>query len=485
LPASYVLSRFPVPSSVRDFALGLVQQFSADEQRFFFHLLASNLINLQRNRKRNVDAWVGCEVELPCQTIDALFGTRFSWHALHQAGCISVSEYSWTRHQCKAFSVERGILDRVCGLFDLPTAVACEQSLVNLFDGQPHAPAPPPYQDPDSKLFTRQWVRDAAGLISSCIFSGDALDQHLDKVKSDSQNGELSREARITAVHRYYNDRACAQRIKFDCKALGNGFYEYRPNYRSQYSGRLTEVGGGVQSCTRDMKRAVFDSVNGVRNYDLKASQAYALLQDLEDAQIDPTWLTQYFQKPDTATAYGEKLGISKDTFKRCLYATVMGAEFSNYRDPESNSIYGALLDELEDEARAAAVMKDVHTELAAFKSGVDTWHDWLMLSPNCPYVMSNRRERTLLNECDMEFRLASEEDGGRRKRRAAAFILQGREAAYVHRLTLLAPKYGFTPISNQHDGLVTIGEIPAEAQEQAKTQSGFRYARLEEKAFC
>ena len=75
------------------------------------------------------------------------------------------------------------------------------------------------------------------------------------------------------------------------------------------------------------------------------------------------------------------------------------------------------------------------------------------------------------------------DEEPSVRKRRAAAFILQGQEAAYVHRLTALSTDYGFTPISNQHDGLVTIGEVPFEAQEQARGQSGFRYARLEEKS--
>jgi hypothetical protein len=355
--------------------------------------------------------------------------------------------------------------------------------LVNLFNGQPHAPAPPPYQDPDSKLFTRQWVRDAAGLIAVCPFNGDALDQHLAKLKSDSQSAKLPREAHITAVHRYYNDRACAQRIKYGRKALGDGLYEYHPDYRSQYSGRLSEVGGGLQSCSRVMKQAVFDGIKNVRNYDLKASQAYILLQELEDANLNANRVGEYLHTPNAATQYAKRLGIGKDTFKRCLYATIMGAQF-NDRHLEHNAIFDALLDEISDPETAARMLRNVFEVLDDLKNAVDAWHSWLLDRKCLHSIAKRKRKHWLENACGMQLCL-DEENPQDRKRRAAAFILQGREAAYVHRLTLLAATYGFMPISNQHDGLVTIGEIPAEAQERAKEQSGFRYARLEEKAFC
>ena len=65
-----------------------------------------------------------------------------------------------------------------------------------------------------------------------------------------------------------------------------------------------------------------------------------------------------------------------------------------------------------------------------------------------------------------------------------AAHLLQGREALYIHTLTTLAPKYGFEVISNEHDGLVTIGEIPKAAQAEARRKSGVRRTVLAEKPF-
>ena len=47
-----------------------------------------------------------------------------------------------------------------------------------------------------------------------------------------------------------------------------------------------------------------------------------------------------------------------------------------------------------------------------------------------------------------------------------------------------LSKKYGFEPVSNQHDGLVTLGAVPDEASAEAATLSGFVDAHLEQKAF-
>jgi hypothetical protein len=48
----------------------------------------------------------------------------------------------------------------------------------------------------------------------------------------------------------------------------------------------------------------------------------------------------------------------------------------------------------------------------------------------------------------------------------------------------MLGASSGFTPISNQHDGLVVLGEIPRAAVDQAAKASGIRYATMEEKVF-
>jgi hypothetical protein len=69
-------------------------------------------------------------------------------------------------------------------------------------------------------------------------------------------------------------------------------------------------------------------------------------------------------------------------------------------------------------------------------------------------------------------------------RRKLAAYFLQGQEAGFIHHLTILSKKYNFTVLSNQHDGLVTQGEIPAEAVIEASQLSGLKYAQLEKKNF-
>jgi hypothetical protein len=68
--------------------------------------------------------------------------------------------------------------------------------------------------------------------------------------------------------------------------------------------------------------------------------------------------------------------------------------------------------------------------------------------------------------------------------RRLAAFLLQGSEAAFIFALTALAGQFGYVVLANEHDGLVTVGEIPAQAVALARHLSGLDSAKLTEKPF-
>ncbi len=73
-----------------------------------------------------------------------------------------------------------------------------------------------------------------------------------------------------------------------------------------------------------------------------------------------------------------------------------------------------------------------------------------------------------------------------RRRARLAAFVLQGREAAFVHALAASAKEFGFVVLSHEHDGLAVQGEIPDAAIARAATAAGLPPERLvlEEKPF-
>jgi hypothetical protein len=61
---------------------------------------------------------------------------------------------------------------------------------------------------------------------------------------------------------------------------------------------------------------------------------------------------------------------------------------------------------------------------------------------------------------------------------------LQGREAAFIHHLTILGEKYDYSVVSNQHDGLGSINPIPDEAVQEAIRLSGLECAKIVEKPF-
>jgi hypothetical protein len=63
-----------------------------------------------------------------------------------------------------------------------------------------------------------------------------------------------------------------------------------------------------------------------------------------------------------------------------------------------------------------------------------------------------------------------------------SAFILQGMESYFIYTVISLSKQYGFEVISCEHDGLMTIGAIPAEAIQEAVTATSLTCCKLVEK---
>ena len=69
--------------------------------------------------------------------------------------------------------------------------------------------------------------------------------------------------------------------------------------------------------------------------------------------------------------------------------------------------------------------------------------------------------------------------------RRIIAHILQGIEAHFIAEITAFSKSFGFKVLSNQHDGLVTYGEIPDDCIAAAqKTSSLGKFGKLVKKGF-
>ena len=118
---------------------------------------------------------------------------------------------------------------------------------------------------------------------------------------------------------------------------------------------------------------------------------------------------------------------------------------------------------------------------LAPAHKVVRQWHRHLKETYDASHGGTGRGGRFVTNRVGMRF-YPEHFPKDARVRKLVAFVLQGYEAALVHTLTVLSKDYGYMPIANEHDGLITIGEIPDEAFEEAKRQVGAVRGLLKEK---
>jgi hypothetical protein len=479
---SFSLSRFPVPESVFFAIRSQLSQLEEKQRGFVLHVLVSNVLNLNKIHAHGLEGWIDLGVELPCQWIAEYFGSKFQVSAI-DPDVLTFKNHSTEKHECRSFVAAQSLLDVLLGWSPKDVEGALNEPVVNLFDGKPCGVFAP--KEWEHGIYTPKVIRAAITAFESCPFNFARLEEHLVELQ-DRVRLALNDDDRQHMERVLLNDKACAMRLRAGCKIGRDGLSCYQPEYRTSYTGRVIEVGGGAQSCSRAMKRALFEGVPGLKNYDLKRAQAFILLQELEDVGLPRDWIEKYVHTEGVNEERAAALGISKDSYKACLYATVMGALHTKHWNRRENEIYKGILDEEcdGDAARAREITLKVYGALAPLKKEVDAWHDHLMKSDGCRRVDPIwSKVRTLKNACGQHFKLEGERTD-KLARRAAAFILQGQEASFVHHLTVLGKDNGFIPISNQHDGLVVIGEIPTSAVEHAARQAGLRYATMDQKPF-
>lgn len=478
--SSYRISRFPVPLSVFLKIQPLVAGLDKNHRRLVLHVLASNVLNLNKMHRHGLVGWQDLAVELPCQTVRDLFTDKIRPKTVDQSLLI-ISPYS--EGQCQSFRASDALLDLVLNWSPASAEEASKEPTVNLFDGNAYGIRPPKPGDYDFEIEIPKVVGDAIRCFEHCPFNYSALEQHLAEFGERAQLATGDVRARLERSLR--NDLCCAARIRLGSPVGADGVHLYAPEFNASYTGRIIEVSGGTQSCSKAMKEALFRDIPDLRNYDLKAAQAWILLQELEDADLPRDWIASYLGTPDAAQVQADALGISRDAYKQCLYGTIMGSPHVWFPNAGKNETYRVILGECQgDRQRAKRKLGEVYRALAHLKREVGAWHDHLMTAPNCRHVEPTwKKVRSLKNACGQHFKLEGYR-ADKLRRKAAAFILQGQEAAFIHRLTVLGKKHRFMPVSNQHDGLVVLGEIPQAAVDLAKTSSGLRYATMEVKPF-
>lgn len=470
---SYIMSQYKVSKTSYQLIHGKLQGLLAEEKRFFLHILCSQLIDLAKGLDVS-PGWDTLGLNLPSKTLRAEFGRHWSWEKMEpkMAGLLEGSDFA--KGECRYFQVFPPLFEEIRTHLEEQLLKPDGSPAVNLFDGNAYNVAHAANGQDGAR--STKLMRDAMRVLhaTECSFNVDAIHAHLEKLKASNDPA-------------YENDRLCAQTMFAGMKREGK-LGLYIPSYSPQTSGRIGEVGGGLQSCTKAMKHAAFTGIENIHNYDLQSAHGYVLLQELKLAGIDGAWVENHLGK-GVFEQRASALNLPKRLYKKLFFATINGAshhwkdEKTSRKKPRKREKPGAIQEELLDHFKDVQAAREKFGEVVAalkpLKKIVEEYRTWL-LSPTCPHRKKTERREYILNAAGQELPTSHEEF----EQKVIANILQGRESAFIHHLTILSKKHSFTVVSNQHDGLVTLGKIPDEAKVEAGKLSGFEQPFLDIKAF-
>lgn len=462
-------------------------------RRFLAHLIDSTLSRMGRHHD-------GAEYDRGKVPVHHRFIEKHfrgaDWRALMDGYVIDVQRYDAENGVPRRFGVDERLVDRFIDAGRVRVGEASPRGSalrrrVLLMTGQPSGRQVKSDKRTGSDNAFPPLVRAAIDAIGPSPFNAEATEAHLGRLEDACR--DASGAERRRARFRLLNDERCYAALFDQRAARGAGpLWTYSPAYTVQRTGRLAQKGGGLQSCSRAMKAAAYEGVADLRNYDLKSSQPRILITLMEEAGLEAAWLRRYGAAPEAKEKAAGYVGVSVDAWKRCLCAVLMSARvpMPGQLDYSQGAIKRVLREDAGSEGlhgvygRFQRLIRDLSAELGA-------WHDFLVDT----YVEVNGKRNNadgavyVRNEVGMPMAVAGMGAPTARhelKARLAAHLLQGREVAFTHRVAAASAEAGFRVVSHEHDGLVTIGEVPAETIEEAAEGARLPVdtVAFEEKAF-
>lgn len=493
----YLQDSYPVPASVHAALVAVLtdslgREPNADEVRLVGHVWLVGALRRDQDAEGFVPIpWQVLASDAPTADLDALV----------YGGVLDMTEHSHTGGRCREWAVAPSVSEPLDAALAAATGTA---RYVNLFTGRPRRGRPVGSQRHDEARNPHPPIVTAAmDAIPLGIINLPSVEAHLARLRAAI--GEAATEGeRVSARARWLNDALCVAWIK--ARGLTPTdvahIYTYPHAWDVQKGGRIMPLkGGGAQSLSREGKAAMYADVDGVRNYDLLSSQPRILSAELDAIGIECEWLDAYLSDDRAKYAAAERVRVSVDAWKACFMAAVTGGAagipkrfelkpVTRYVAGEDVRIWRpvcAAMRTLEDEMggeRARKVWPAVRAELDELLRAIRHWHRYLCEE----WVPANRKHgrRGSYVENAAGMRLYLDDYSPRElPRKVAAFVLQGREAQFIHTLATLGPAHGFRVVGHEHDGLVTLGAIPAEAIREAQRVCGMPFAELVEKPFC
>ncbi len=462
------ISHFPVSKSVYEFVQGITEKIAPPDYCFFCHILASTFIKLKQPLKeRKFEVWVSVSSTL----FDGSKGCqdRISPKDLVCLGligsCSGSLEQSWTNYK-----ISDWILDQVTPLLDV------DDKEVDLFTGKPVKRASVSVKKNEKGVLEPPLIRDAIDAITECRFNWAAIKAVIRGRKAEMEVAKHTGDYR-NYQGKYLNDYYCFKAVRRQQPVyLEHGIFWYRPPYRTQKTGCISHLWGGLQSCSPEMKHAAYIGIPNCYYYNLRSSPSFTLKQQYEAVGLNTSWLETFLQDREVRKTYAEALGISVDDFQQAFNAAMVGSYFETEFD---DSVYRILSWTYPERADTHAALDQFLTAIAPMQ--LSRWHQLLEDEYYTFTGYKQKGKRYLHNPTGKTICVDNIQQVDR-PRELAGFVLQGQEAAFNHWICILGLKYGYQVMSHQHTGVVTLGEISQAAIDEAQAESGLQYAFLEEK---
>jgi len=492
---AYIIHTYPCIKIQLDYVNNLVKGLNNPTRHLFCHILASNLIQ-----------W-GEAAPISSVLIDRKLKGA-SWPSLFDRDLIEVTGYSEAKSKSRTYRVVDSIIINYLELSEMPLEQDLAEPGYNLINGKKANSIIKSELYDENGNKHPELIVSAINLIKNNAFNMTAIINHIANYKQamvaakellyqDPTNAKLIFNY-YNARGAYINDYSCYKVvIRQKPIKLQEDIWIYNPAYKTQMAGRISEIKGGLQSASKELK-ALASDLTGYHNYDLKSSQVNGLIQQFEIAKLDTKWLTDYRDNPQSKYEYATLVGVSIDCWKDILCSTIMGSFLPNVNKStikklEQGSDLAAIFNSLNrefcgDVEKVLLALEAYKKAIAPLKQQLTKWHNFLVKDyvdtvgyKNCKgNIYINNPTGMKLNITELK----AQNPLWKVKATLAAFILQGQEAAFIHHLTVISLKYNYKVCRNEHDGLYCKGEIPQEAVTEAGNLSGLKFAILVEKPF-
>lgn len=489
-PNGYIQDRYPAPESAVNLVSEHLEDFGPKTSHFFKHVLVST--PRSKDPKRRIPV---------CKRLirEEIRGAKPL--SLFETGLLQ----KWPYLRFKGMSRRWRIPDRFYNRFCRTIVESAGDKRYDLFTEKKTEWTFKSRKYDENNNAHPDLIQNVMDVLTTGYFNREAIEDHfngyekrikklkknLQDTQDDSSEYVQARKELRATTSRRNSDLMCWNTVlNQSSRQVSGPVYQYDLAYKPQSTGRITQIGGGLQNASGEMKAAAYSGIDSRHNYDIKASQASIFRQLLAEADLRTTFLDEYLSDPDAKHTYAEKVGLNTGTWKSALYAICMGAYLPKNIAKSDGDISLLFRQELKQENGEGDTeeLQNVYNRFrkvtSDFLPQVEKWRDHLLTEWIPEHRYQARGGYWVKNDIGCRFKLPSDGSNKDWVPSLIAFRLQGREAHFIHTLTLKADSHGTEIISNEHDGLVTIGEIPDTVVERARRATGMEYIKLPEKPF-